>query len=183
MDEKQLNNIIEGCCRGDRNSQERLYRQFYKFAMAISLRYATVFEEAEEITNDAFVKAFRRMMVSYNSDFSFSTWLRRIIVNTAIDRYRLRLHQPMTQDIEAHSQTLETDNYPLIEHLTREQILGLVQHLPPPYRTVFNLYVVDGYNHVEIADMLSISVGTSKSTLSRARQKLKDQLVNDAIFD
>jgi RNA polymerase sigma-70 factor, ECF subfamily len=171
MNEKHLHTLLQGCRRKERASQELLFDLYYNYAMSIALRYVNVFEEAEEIVSDAFIKVFTRIETHYTIDISFKGWFRRILINTAIDRYRVLHNKPQMHElndalyIEQHDDTIET--------LTREQILHLVQQLPPQYRTVFNLYVVDGYNHPEIAEMLGITEVTSRSNLSRARQGLK----------
>jgi RNA polymerase sigma-70 factor (ECF subfamily) len=139
--------------------------------MSIATRYADSSFEAEEIVNDAFFKAFTRLHL-YGGEQSFKAWLRKITVNTSIDYFRARQRQ-------AHLVALTSapdigGEMDIIEQLTKEQILQSVNKLPPAYRTVFNLAVVDCFTHEEIAEALNISVGTSKSNLARARQKLKE---------
>jgi RNA polymerase sigma-70 factor, ECF subfamily len=173
------NTLLQGCRRKERASQEMLFDLYYNYAMSIALRYVGVFEEAEEIVSDAFVKVFTRIDTHYSLDISFKGWFRRILINTAIDRYRTLKNKPPMQELHEAYQVEQEDD--TIENLTREQILELVQQLPPQYRTVFNLYVVDGYTHPEIGEMLGISDLTSRSNLSRARQGLK-QLLKEKIY-
>ncbi|NJN33600.1 MAG: RNA polymerase sigma factor [Saprospiraceae bacterium] len=174
MIEKDLERHIEGCRRGERTCQHRVYTHFYGYALSVCSRYASNIEEAKEVLNDAFFKIFTKID-RYNPEFSFKGWLHRIVVNTAIDRYRSRQNQPNIEEISyAHSVEAETD---VVENLTREEIFAMVQRLTPAYRTVFNLYVVEGYSHAEIADLLQITEGASKSNLSKARSKLKSMLL------
>lgn len=176
MDENQLAEIIKGCRVKNAKSQYELFALYYNYAMSIAHRYAATFEEAEEITNDAFVKAFMRLD-GFEEKWTFKSWLRRIIINTAIDAYRAKQVRPQTNDLdEFYDIGAEMD---VIESMTRDEILERVVELPPAYRTVFNLFVIDEYSHEEIADILGISIGTSKSNLSKARQKLKKLLQMD----
>lgn len=176
MDEKQLTDIILGCREKNAKSQYELFALYYNYAMSIAHRYASTFEEAEEIANDAFVKVFMRIE-SFEHKWTFKSWLRRIIINTAIDAYRAKQIRPQTDDLEMFYDVGAEMN--IIETMTRDEILEHVVDLPPSYRTVFNLFVVDEYTHEEIADLLGISIGASKSNLSKARQKLKKLLQQD----
>jgi RNA polymerase sigma factor (sigma-70 family) len=173
MTEKELQQHIENCRSGNRLSQERIFGQFRNYALTVSSRYAATQEEAKEVINDAFFKIFTKID-RYNPQMSFKGWLHRIVVNTAIDRYRTRINQPRHEELSrAESVEIETE---VVERLTREEIFSMVQHLPPAYRTAFNLYVVDQFTHPEIAKMLGITEGSSKSNLSKARQHLKRML-------
>jgi RNA polymerase sigma factor (sigma-70 family) len=173
MTEKELQQHIENCRSGNRLSQERIFGQFRNYALTVSSRYAATQEEAKEVINDAFFKIFTKID-RYNPEMSFKGWLHRIVVNTAIDRYRTRINQPRHEELSrAESVEIETE---VVEKLTREEIFSMVQHLPPAYRTAFNLYVVDQFTHPEIAKMLGITEGSSKSNLSKARQHLKRML-------
>ena len=171
MNENELNKIIEGCRERHQASQYKLYSHFYNYAMSVARRYVFALEECEEVVNDAFFKVFNKIEL-FTESFSFKAWLRRIVVNTAIDRIRAQQRLPKTQEIvhDAHDTDIESD---LIVRMTKEQILRLVHQLPTAYRTVFTLYVVDEFSHEEIAEALNISIGASKSNLSRARQNLK----------
>ena len=177
MTEKELLKHLEGCRRGDRVSQHHVYGHFYSYVLTVCHRYASTTDEAKEVMNDAFFKIFTKID-HYNPDYSFKGWLHRVVVNTAIDRYRSRQNQQRTEDISyAQSVEIETE---VVEKLTREEIFKMVQFLPPAYRTVFNLFVVDGYTHNEIAQMLGITEGASKSNLSKARMKLKLMLTTNS---
>ncbi len=173
MTEKELHQHIENCRSGNRQSQERIFRQFRNYALTVCFRYAATQEEAKEVVNDAFFKIFTKID-RYNSAMSFKGWLHRIVVNTAIDRYRTRINQPRHEELH-HAASVEIE-LEVVEKLTREEIFSMVQHLSPAYRTAFNLFVVDQFTHAEIAEMLGITEGASKSNLSKARQHLKRML-------
>ncbi|MEL6863569.1 MAG: RNA polymerase sigma factor [Bacteroidota bacterium] len=173
MTSEELIRIIRACKRGDRASQKQLYKHFYSYGMTICCRYARNREEAREVLNDAFVKAFLKIN-QYTEGRSFKAWMNRIFVHTAIDHYRKYKEAAPFVDI-IHAQHVEVKATAL-EQLTAEDILKLVQKLPPSYKMVFNLHVVEGYSHPEIAEKLGISVGTSKSNLAKARLKLKTML-------
>ncbi len=147
--------------------------------MTVARRYMGNQENAEEVVNDAFFKVFTKLNY-YSNEQPFRFWLRRIVINTAIDRLRSGLNIQPSAELQAWHD-VETDNG-IVEELTREQILAMIDHLPPAYRTVFNLFVVDGHSHEEIAGMLDINIGTSKSNLARARQHLKTIYLNDFEF-
>ncbi len=166
--------LLDGCRKQERDSQKRLYKLYYNYAMSVSTRYAPTFETAEEITNDAFMKVFTRISTHYTVGLSFKGWLRRIVVNTAIDKFRATKNEPDIFSLEKAAE-IEHHDY-IIEKMSAEYLLTLIQKLPTTYQKVFNLYVIDDYTHAEIADMLQISEGASKSTLSRARQKLKEMI-------
>ena len=161
--------LREGCIRGDAGSQKKLYYDFYGFAMAICLRYARDRDEADEILNAGFYKVLTNL-IRYDLNKPFLPWLGRIMTNTAIDHYRSQIRHSSTDDItdmEIHGVNPVIDS-----KLNYDDLIKLVQALPPGYRAVFNLYAIDGYTHDEIAEQLGISPGTSKSNLFKARQKL-----------
>lgn len=169
----QLKSLIRGCRKGKRESQKELYAQFYNYAMSVCLRYSRNREEAQEIVNDGFMKVFTRLD-KYNDSLSFQGWLRRIMVNSAIDFYRRNEKHYNHMDI-VHASDVST-NADSISQLSEQEIMEAVQQLPPAYRMVFNLYAIEGYKHDEIAHKLGISAGTSKSNLAKARMKLKKVL-------
>lgn len=158
--------LIEGCLKGDRRLQQELYQRFAPKMYGVCLRYATGSEEAQDMLQEGFIKVFRKLD-SFRSEGSFEGWIRRIFVNTAIEHFRRKNYlQPITEREEA---TVEGKYLSVLDDLAERDIIGLVQQLSPGYRTVFNMYVVEGYTHKEIADNLGISEGTSKSQLSRAK--------------
>lgn len=168
-EEKNIEAIIEACRNNDRKAQEVLYRAFYGYAMAICRRYSRSQEEAIEILNDGFFKIMTQLD-KYTSGLSFKGWVRRIMINAAIDHFRRNERHYNAIDI---SYIKEEDQFPdVLHHLSEEIILKAIQQLPPSYQIVFNLYVIEGFGHEEIAQKLGISVGTSKSNLSVARTKL-----------
>ncbi|MBL7814370.1 MAG: RNA polymerase sigma factor [Saprospiraceae bacterium] len=174
MTEQQINKLVEGCRSGERSSQERLYAHFHNYALTVCSRYAASSDEAKEVLNDAFFKIFTKID-RYNPDYSFKGWLHRIVVNTAIDRYRSQQNHPRHEELSyASGVEVETE---VIEKLTQEEIFKMVAHLSPAYRTVFNMFVVDGFSHAEIAEKLGITEGASKSNLSKARMQLKRMLM------
>lgn len=165
--------LINGCIEGNRRMQEELYRKFSPRMYAVCLRYAGNAEEAEDILQEGFIKIFKKLD-SFRGEGSFEGWVRRIFVNTAIEHFRRKRYlQPVTDKEE---NTIEGNNLSALDGLAEKDILALVQQLSPGYRTVFNMYVVEGYTHKEIGDMLGISEGTSKSQLSRAKVILQDMV-------
>lgn len=165
--------LIKGCLEGNRRMQEELYQRFSPRMYAVCLRYAGNAEEAADILQDGFIKVFKKLD-SYRGEGSFEGWIRRIFVNTAIEQFRRKKYlQPVT---EKEENTLEGDYTSALDQLGAKDIMALIQDLSPGYRTVFNLYVVEGYSHKEIGDMLGISEGTSKSQLSRAKVILQDMV-------
>lgn len=165
--------LIEGCIRGDRKMQRELYERFAPKMYGVCLRYAGNAEEAEDILQEGFIKVFRKI-ASYRGEGSFEGWIRRIFVNTAIEYYRKKIYlQPITEHEE---NTVEGKYLSVLDNLAEKDIIKLVQQLSPGYRTVFNMYVVEGYTHKQIADLLGISEGTSKSQLSRAKQILQEMV-------
>ncbi|NII84768.1 RNA polymerase sigma-70 factor (ECF subfamily) [Pedobacter sp. SG908] len=168
-----IQKYIQGCIRNERDSQKALYQHFYSFAMGICLRYANDRLDAAGILNDGFFKAFKNIN-KYEPTKAFLPWLGRIITNTAIDYYRANLKFTDQVDILDHENIAQVSS--VYDKLAYHDLLALVQKLSAGYRTVFNLFAIDGYTHEEIAEMLGISVGTSKSNLFKARQKLQEML-------
>ena len=170
MTKSELQQLILACRKNDLSSQKQIYRHFYNYGMTICFRYAQHSEEAREILNDGFVKALTKLD-QYTPTLSFKAWLNKILVNTAIDHYRKKQSSPQTVDL-IYAQHIET-SAGILDELSTQDILKMVQQLSPAYRMVFSLYVVEGFKHKEIAQKLGISVGTSKSNLAKARIKLK----------
>lgn len=163
--------IIKGCVNGERHMQRLLYEKHSPTMYGICLRYAGSTEEAEDVLQEGFIKVFNKIS-SFRSEGSFEGWMRRIFVNTAIEQYRKKTH---LQTIgEQQENTMEGKYLSALDHMAEKDIVALVQQLAPGYRMVFNMYVVEGYTHKQIAEELKISEGTSKSQLSRARMLLQD---------
>lgn len=173
MGEEELQQLIKGCRQNDRKSQKMLYQAFYGFAMGICLRYAGNRYEAAEILNTGFLKVMTNVD-KYDSAKPFKAWLGRIMMNASIDYYRANLKLAYTEDIDT------ADDVGIGEvattKLNYDELLLMVQKLPEAYRTVFNLFAIDGYTHEEIGEMLGINPGTSKSNLHKARQKLQKMI-------
>lgn len=172
LDEEQL---VDGCLAGDRNCQRMLYERYYGSMMAVCMRYTSDREEARDVLHEGFIKIFRNLAV-FQRGTNLGGWIRRVMVNTAIDFYRRSARAPQTVDINTAVGEYDhaTD---IVSEMSAQEILDLVQQLPPAYRTVFNLYVVEGYPHKEIGEMLGISEGTSKSNLAKARTKLQKMII------
>lgn len=165
--------LIQGCINGERRMQEELYRRFAPKMYAVCLRYAGKSDEAEDILQEGFIKIFKKL-ASFRGEGSFEGWIRRVFVNTAIEHFRRKNYlQPVTEKEES---TIEGKYLSVLDNLAEKDIMNLIQELSPGYRTVFNMYVVEGYTHKEIGDMLGISEGTSKSQLSRAKVILQDMV-------
>jgi RNA polymerase sigma factor (sigma-70 family) len=165
--------LVNGCINKDRRSQKDLYRLYYGYSMRICLRYAKNKEEAVEMVNDGFMKVFMNMH-KYDRQRSFNAWLSTIMINTSIDYYRSRIRKIEMEELNANHELKDSEN--ILSHLNYEDLIKLVQKLSYAYRTVFNLFAIDGFSHEEISEMLSISVGTSKSNLFKARENLKKML-------
>jgi len=171
--EQDLHNIITDCRNGNRKAQEQLYRQHYGFAMAIAMRYAGNEQDAADIMSHAFVKMFRSIHSFDDGKGAFHSWLKKIIINEALDHLKQRSR--------FSSRELDTADEPyinnaIIEKTDAAEIVRLIRQLPPATHAVFVLYAVDGYTHKEIAAKLNISEGTSKWHLSEARKKLQEKL-------
>lgn len=169
--DKPLVNLIEACRRGEATAQFALYEQFYAYTLTVSLHYCRDRVEAEEVVQDTFVKVFRSLE-HFDLTQSFKPWLRTIIVRTAINYFHTHRQSGSIMSMEALPEPPSVKNEALAR-LEEEEIYRLLQLLPPAYRLVFNLHVLEGYRHSEIAKMLGISVGTSKSNLAKARRKLQ----------
>lgn len=174
--------IIKGCLRNDRASQKMLYETFYSKMLGVCLRYSKNNDEAQDILHEGFLKIFNSLK-KFNATGSFEGWIRRIIVNTAIDHLRRNkqnywIVSTVYANDKASAVAEEIDEDELSSHISQEEILKAVQQLSPAYRTVFNLYVIEEYTHKEIAELLDISEGTSKSNLSKAKFNLKKSLMH-----
>ncbi|GAB2853491.1 RNA polymerase sigma factor [Hymenobacter ruber] len=177
-----LSELLAACVRQERVAQRRLYGQFHGFAMGICLRYARDRDQALEAANDGFVKVFRdlyRFDATRHPDDvlgSFRGWLKRIMIHTAIDHYRANERHQHQQELDDATLNQADQGATPLDSLSYDELLALVQRLPPAYRAVFNLNVIDGFGHEEIAEQLHISVGTSKSNLFKARAHLRAML-------
>ncbi|HEY4326883.1 MAG TPA: sigma-70 family RNA polymerase sigma factor [Mucilaginibacter sp.] len=176
MGEEELRQLISGCIAQDRKCQKMLYKAFYGFSMGICLRYAGNGDDAAAVMNQGFFKVFTRLE-TYKVEIPFKAWLGKIMINVSIDFYRANLKTSSLEDLDKAVNVSDGD---LVDKkLNYNDLLSMIQQLPHSYRTVFNLFAIEGYSHEEIAEMLNINIGTSKSNLHKARQKLK-QMIFDA---
>lgn len=167
--------IIEGCIKNDRTAQQRLYNMLSAKMFAVCLRYANEYNSAQDLLQEGFIKVFKNIE-KFRGEGSFEGWVRRIFVNTAIEHYRKQVNMYAITDTDTKAYEYFDNN--ALESLKREDIVKTIQKLSDGYRTVFNLYVVEGYSHKEIGDMLGISEGTSKSQLARARYLLQKMITD-----
>lgn len=166
--------IINGCIVGERKAQQTLYSRYSPKMFAICLRYAKDYHSAEDILQEGFIKVFK-YIGNFRREGSFEGWLRRIFVNTAIEHLRKSVN--MYSIVDSEDKPIDIVDESVFDRLDEQDLLDMVQSLSPGYRTVFNLYVVEGYSHKEIGKLLSISEGTSKSQLARARQLLQKKVL------
>lgn len=177
MSAEELTCHVEACGRNSRESQRIIYSSFYGYAMAICDRYTSSQEDAVEILNDGFLKVFREIH-HYQPAYadvvsSFKGWLRKIIVYTAIDHFRKNQKHKVVGQLENVVFHVPSYSEDALDKISYDEIIKAIQDLSPGYRTVFNLFVIDGLSHEEIAGHLGISTGTSKSNLSKARKQLQ----------
>lgn len=177
MSEKEL---IKGCVRGDRNAQNILYDLFSGKMFALCMRYSRTREEAEDTFHEGFMKVYENIN-KYRSDGSFEGWVRKIMVNTAIEKFRKRAQMGVVVSLDDFTLlngngNLTTDD--ILSNIEADEMMQMVQKLPPYCRIVFNLFVFDGLKHKEIAKELGITEGTSKSHLSDARNLLQKAIIN-----
>lgn len=166
--------LLEGCLTGQKRYQEQLYYSYAPTMFAICLRYASDYHSAEDILQEGFIKVFNKID-KYSGTGTFEGWMKRIFINTAIEIYR---KNTTNRSVDLNEDYQKGISPKALENLLKDDLIKLIQSLPNGYRNVFNLYVIDGYNHSEIAELLNISEGTSKSQLARARKTLKTK-IND----
>ena len=180
---EELNLHIRGCTLNIRESQKRIYNSFYSYGMAICDRYSKRKEDSIEIFNDSFLKIFKeihRYKPSYADEVnSFKGWLRKIMIYTAIDHCRKYNKHYFTAELDASLNYFPVEEENAFDIISYDEIIRAIRELSPAYRTVLNLFIIDGFSHEEIANQLRISVGTSKSNLSKARQQLQKILKKD----
>jgi RNA polymerase sigma factor (sigma-70 family) len=166
--------IVEGCLQGGRKYQRMLYERYYGSMIVVCMRYTNDREEARDVLHEGFLKVFNNLE-KFTRGTNLGAWIRRIMVNTAIDHYRKSAKRPNL--VEINHAVHEADMHDVVSDLSAEEILEMVQKLSPAYRMVFNLYVIEGYSHKEVAKSLNISEGTSKSNLAKARGKLQQMVM------
>lgn len=166
-----LDQLIENCKSNDTKAQSELYKLFSSKLFSVCLKYSRNYVEAEDNLQDAFLTIFKKME-QYKNKGSFEGWLKRITINTVLQQYRTEKVFKIVNETIADEVELEVDE----DTISIDYLLKIIQELPDRYRLVFNLYVLDGYSHKDIAEMLDINIGTSKSNLARARQTLKQTI-------
>jgi RNA polymerase sigma factor (sigma-70 family) len=163
--------LVKACCEGNAAAQQSLYQRFYRRLFGLCLRYTSSVADAEDVMQEGFIKVFRHLD-QFKGDGSLEGWIRRIMVRTAISWHRKKSRMFFTELPEAApGAELPPEQ---LSRLGEQELVNMIQRLPTGYRTVFNLYAIEGFNHREIADLLKISEGTSKSQYARARAQLRD---------
>ncbi|MBN4061593.1 MAG: RNA polymerase subunit sigma-24 [Flavobacteriales bacterium] len=169
--EKQL---VKGCIRNDRKCQEMLYRLYADEMFAVCRAYSKDYQIAKDVLHDGFIKIFEKIK-TYKQHSALRGWMRKVFVNTAIDYYRKSIR--LNSSIVIEDSMMEPIDNQILEKISVKQLLDVLKELPPGFRMVFNLYVIEGYSHNEIAEKLGISTGTSKSQLSRAKKSLQQKVL------
>lgn len=165
--------LIQGCIEGNRQMQELLYRKFSSKMYGVCLRYSGNSEDANDLLQEGFIKVFKNLG-KFRREGSFEGWIRRIFVNTSIEQFRKKVK--LYNVTEVQENTIVDVDLSILDTLAEKDIMMLINGLSPGYKTVFNMHVVEGYSHKEIAEMLGINEGTSKSQLARAKGVLKKSL-------
>lgn len=168
--------LIRGCIKEDGTCQRELFNRYASRMLGVCYRYARTAADAEDILQDAFIKVFDKMH-QFKFEGSFEGWIRRIMVNTALKKYSLRRYEKEVVGYEIKDKDESGMEPSAYAHLTQKEILELINNLPDGYRLIFNLYVMEGFQHEEIAEMLGIQPGTSRSQLVKARTMLQKQII------
>jgi len=184
MREENLNmsddELVELCLNKDVKAQKLLFQSFAPKMMGVCLRYANSSTEAEDMLQEGLIKVYEKLNM-YSGKGSLEGWIRKIVVNTALDIIRKNKKRKFNTSIDEVEFSLKKEQY-IIEDLTANELMKILQTIPIGYRTVFNMYAIEGYSHKEIADEMGISVSTSKSQLSRARAVLKSIIKNNDLL-
>jgi len=166
--------LINNCLKGNARAQEMLYNKFGPKLMGVCFRYTINKQEAEDLLQDGFIKIFEKLD-KYSGIGSFEGWMRRIVVNTALDNIRKNKKFQLNTDLESEDYKLQSNDF-IEERLAAEDLMKVLGSIPLGYKTIFNLYAIEGYSHKEIAEQLNISVSTSKSQYSRAKALLRTKI-------
>ncbi|SEL85821.1 RNA polymerase sigma-70 factor, ECF subfamily [Maribacter orientalis] len=166
-----LEELIQNCKKGDRKAQELLYRAYAKTLFGICLKYSNSKSNAEDNLHDSFMTIYQKIG-QYQGKGSFEGWMKRITVNTVLQKYRKEEFLNVVSDNTEEEITIDN----AYSDISLQSLLGYIQELPNKYRATFNLYVLDGFSHKEISELLGTSIGTSKSNLARARTLLKEKI-------
>ena len=167
--------LIEGCKKGNRKAFESLYTMYSKRMMAIALRYCNTTFEAEDIVQETFIKVFEKIN-TFDNKGSFEGWLKRVLVNYSINHFHKTTSERNFEDV-SEIELADENVGNVFSKISNDELLDILKTLPYGYRTVFNLYVIEGFNHKEIGEMCKISEGTSKSQLAKAKSMLKTLVV------
>jgi len=162
--------LIKGCINGDPQMQRLLYQRFASIMYGVCLRYSENTEDANDVLQEGFIKVYKNLG-KFRSEGSFEGWVRRIFINTSIEHYRRKVKMYHVSEVQEN--TVEDTDLSALDSLAIKDIMNIINELSPGYKQIFNLHVVEGYSHKEIADMLGITEGTSKSQLARAKGVLK----------
>jgi len=168
--------LIKGCIQEDESSQRELFHRYAGKMLGVCQRYARNSADAEDIVQDGFIKVFEKIG-QFKFQGSFEGWIRKIMVNTALKKYTIIRYDKEISGYETNERNEQTAEATAHSHLSEKELLGLINNLPDGYRLIFNLYVIEGYQHEEIAEMLKIQPGTSRSQLVKARNMLKNQII------
>lgn len=169
--EKDIGHILIGCRKKDRASQHALYKRYYAYGMSVCFRYVESEQAAISVLNEGFLKVFQNIH-KYRTDLPFQPWFRKILVNTAINH--IKRESKFKKEVSMENATDIPDREEILSRISYRELMETVQCLSTAYRTVFNMYVIDGFKHDEIAKHLGITTSTSKSNLTRARAKLQE---------
>ncbi|MEP7080568.1 MAG: RNA polymerase sigma factor [Ginsengibacter sp.] len=174
--------ILAGCLEGNRKYQKILYEKYHLFSLKIVFRYIYNYEEAIEVSNDGMVKVFHSIQNfvcdgNSNLDKHLSGWIKRIMINTSIDLLRKKMMLPEIGGIAESAWNLSDKTPSAEQKIIYKELIMLIKNLPPEYRIVFNMHVIDGYKHIEIAEILGIPIGTSKSHLMRAKLMMQKIII------
>jgi RNA polymerase sigma factor (sigma-70 family) len=177
-EDKELK-LIRGCIAWKREAQNALYERYASKMFAVCFRYSRSREDAEDTFHEGFMKVFQNIK-SFRRQGSLEGWIRRIMVHTAIEKFRKQSQLYAMVRIEDHTELPHDTDHDLLDRISAKELMELVRQLPPVYKMVFNLYAFEGYKHREIAEQLGITEGTSKSNLSDARTILKRKIKAEA---
>ena len=166
--------VLKRCSQGDQKAQEHLFKQYYGYVMSVALRFSSCRDNAQEISNDSFLKIFSKIE-SHRTDKEFRAWIRKIVVNTALDYYRReKKHETEISIDEAFD---EPEDESVLDNLGIEEIIKLINSLPMVYRYTFTLYEIEGFSHEEIAGQLGIKESSSRKNLSRSKMLLRQMIL------
>ena len=172
--------LVKECLNNNQKAQKELFVKYSSVMFGVCMRYTSSKNDAEDVLQEAFIKVFNKLE-KYSNKGSFEGWIRRIVVNTALDFIRKNKKMQLNSSIDDVGYGLKNDQY-VVENLTARELMKIIQNIPIGYRTIFNMYAIEGYSHKEIAKELDISESNSKSQLSRARSTIKELLFDNKLI-